>query len=77
MDSRQCTYSSGSKCCNYMSYGHMYLAKNGQVNPVDTFTTPFPYSVPSLNKLGLMPPTVPSPSTPQKIPCSSVYCKQF
>ncbi len=77
MNSRPCAYSSGSQCCNYMNYGHMYLGKMGQINPVDTFTPAFPLAVPSLNKLGLMPPTVPSPSSSAKIPCGSVYCKQF
>ncbi len=69
------TYSSGASCCNYMNYSSMYLMKAGQINPVQTFSLPYPYSVPSLNKLGIMTPAN-NPPLPMKIPCSSVYCKQ-
>lgn len=77
MNSRPCAYSSGDSCCNYMNFGKMYLGKMGQINPVDTLTPAFPLAVPSLRQMGLMPPTAPPPTSSTKIPCSSVYCKQF
>lgn len=77
MDKRTCIYGSGTTASNYMGYGNMYLMKGGQINPVATFTPPFPYALPSYEKLGLMPPTniamAPDAKTTSYM---CVYCKK-